>query len=284
MGRFFAALRYFFTLSFLRRSEDIRRAAEEQFTGSPAGIRAGFAVHRDKLADDYRETEAAVSQVEMILSDTEDRLKRLVTEEESLKARKNGAVAAAAAAMARAKAAGAADPAKDQEVLDAEAAYARFDEQLRENQQGQQDARALLAAQRPAMDDHLRRLTAMKAELDRLPLQEAEAVARFVSTQKILELNHRLMNAQNALDASPVAAILESVRRQEAQAQLSQRMVGADARVQDAKYEALGRDSAATDTFAALVAARVAEQDAGKSEAAPADREGGEASSERPQL
>src|SRR5438128_8537786 len=100
MDRFFAAIGRFFRFSFLRRSEDIRRAADEQFTGSVTGIRAAFAIERDSVASDFRELQAAVSGVLNVVEDRKAELAKLNDEEKQLSSRLEGALVAAEKAQA----------------------------------------------------------------------------------------------------------------------------------------------------------------------------------------
>ena len=269
MGRFFSALAYYVSFRFLRNSERIRRAAERTFTESPEGIRAGFQIHRDQLAKDYRNIEEAVALIETVIADHEAALKALKEEEPRIRARMNGAVDAAAEALAKAKAAGAAQPEQDPEYLKAKAAFARYEQDLARNTQEQSRKSELLAQQKQSIQSHERRLTELGARLQALSAEEAEAVAAFVTSEQIIQLNHRLQHATNSLETSPVDAIREAVRRKEAQARVSERITGTDSRTQDAEFEARGKAAASGDTFAALVNARAADH-ASRDGASPA--------------
>ena len=100
MGRFFAALRRYFDFFFLRRSEDVRNAADQQFTGSVEGIQATYAVDRDRLSKDFRALQEAVAQVLTIAEDKKIQLERLSAEEQQLQVQLNGAINAAEKAQA----------------------------------------------------------------------------------------------------------------------------------------------------------------------------------------
>ena len=80
---------------FLRRSEDVRNAADQQFTGSVEGIQAAYAVDRDRLSKDFRGLQEAVAQVLTIAEDKKIQLERLGDEEQRLQAQLNGAINAA---------------------------------------------------------------------------------------------------------------------------------------------------------------------------------------------
>jgi len=100
MGRFFASIRRWFDFFFLRRSEDVRRSADGQFTGSVEGIRAAYAIDRDRLAKDFRGLQEAVAQVLQVSEDKKIRLERLDAEEKELQNQLNGAIRAAEQAQA----------------------------------------------------------------------------------------------------------------------------------------------------------------------------------------
>src|SRR5512134_1746041 len=100
MGRFFAALRRWFDFFFLRRSEDVRNAADRQFTGSVEGIQAAYAVDRDRLSKDLRGLQEAGAQVLTIAEDKKIQLERLGEEEQQLQVQLNGAINAAERAQA----------------------------------------------------------------------------------------------------------------------------------------------------------------------------------------
>src|SRR5438874_12931657 len=95
MGRFFDAILRFVTFGFLRRSEDIRRAADAQFTGSPEGIRAAFAIERDARAEDFRNLQESVAGVLNVVEERKGQLKDLAEEEKQVSSLLEGALVAA---------------------------------------------------------------------------------------------------------------------------------------------------------------------------------------------
>ncbi len=272
MGRFFAAIGRFFSFLFLRRSEDIRRAADEQFTGSPEGIRAAFAIERDALARDFRTLQETVAEVLNIVEDRKQQLTSLDAEEERLLSQVEGALAAAEKAQAENNA---------EEFERSKAAHGRYSARLAEIDGLQEGISAQVTDLEGGLQRHMMTLTDLKGKLERLPQQEAEAVAEFVSAQKITELNNRLMNAQDSLRESPVAAVQERVKRLSAQARITEKLVGTDVKLQDQEYERLGAQSRSGTDFEALLAARKAKREGVTPEAREATPE---QAPDRPQL
>ena len=209
MGRFFASIRRWFDFFFLRRSEDVRRSADGQFTGSVEGIRAAYAIDRDRLAKDFRGLQEAVAQVLQVSEDKKIRLERLDAEEKDLQAQLNGAIRAAEQAQATGNTAG---------YEKAQAAYTRYKSRLTEIDASQEQLSAEVAALEKSIQTHMGRLTEFQARLEALPQEEAETVADFVSAKQIIELNNRLMNASDSLKEGPTATVREQVRQMSSQA------------------------------------------------------------------
>lgn len=259
MGRFFGAIGRFFSFLFLRRSEDIRRAADEQFTGSVGGIRAAFAIERDNLARDFRGLQEAVAGVLTVVEDRKAQLKDLADEEKDVTARLEGALVAAE----RAQAAG-----NGEALAQAKAAYERYRARVAEIDAQQERLTAQVTEIEGSLEKHMLRLTEVKVRLEALTHQEAEAVADFVSAREITELNNRLMNAQDSLRESPVATVVERVREMSSQARITEKLVGTDAKLQDQQYERLGQASLAGDDFEAVLAARQSSREGSQPERA----------------
>lgn len=277
MGRFFAAIARFFNFILLRRSEEIRRAADEQFTGSVTGIRAAFAIERDSLAKDFRELQEAVAGVLNVVEQRKAQLQDLNEEEKQLQTRLEGTLVAAEAAQAK----------SDEHALaEAKAAYERYKARLTEIDALQERLTGQVGELEASMEKHMLRLTELKARLEKLPQQEAEAVADFVSSREIIELNNRLMNAQDSLREGPVATVIERVREMSSQARITEKLVGTDAKLQDEQYKRIGEAARAGEDFDAVLVARRERRAAAGAEPREAGRESASEapSPERPQL
>ena len=281
MGRLIAAIRRFFNFFFLRRSEDVRRAADEQFTGSVEGIRAAYAVDRDRLAKDFRGLQEAVAQVLTVVEDKKIRLERLDTEERDLQTQLNGAIRAAEQAQA------ANDTA---EYEKASAAYARYKARVTEIDESQARLAAEVTQLESSIGTHMSRLTELQSRLEALPAEEAETVAEFVSARQIIELNNRLMNAADSLKEGPTATVREQVRQMSAQARITEKLAGTDVHLQDRQYAELGREMEGADSLEAVLRARRAQREAAeRGEVPAAEAETGEsaepaAPAERPRI
>jgi chromosome segregation ATPase len=268
MGRFFAAIRRWFNFYFLRRSEDVRRSADEQFTGSVEGIRAAYAIDRDKLASDFRGLQEAVGQVLTVVEDKKIRLERLDAEEKTLQAQLNGAIRAAEKAQAESN---------TEEFAKAQAAYSRYKARLTEIDGEQERLSGEVASLETSIQSHMSRLTEFQARLEALPAEEAATVADFVSAKQIIELNNRLMNASDSLREGPTATVREQVRQMSAQARITEKLAGTDVTLQDRQYAELGRDMEGADSLEAVLAARKAQRAAAEGGTPVAEAAAGEA-------
>jgi phage shock protein A len=251
MGRFFASIRRWFDFFFLRRSEDVRRSADGQFTGSVEGIRAAYAIDRDRLAKDFRALQEAVAQVLQVSEDKKIRLERLDAEEKDLQAQLNGAIRAAEQAQATG------DTASYEK---AQAAYTRYKTRLTEIDASQEQLTADVAALEKSIQVHMGRLTEFQARLEALPQEEAETVADFVSAKQIIELNNRLMNASDSLKEGPTATVREQVRQMSSQARITEKLAGTDVKLQDQEYATLGKQMEGEDSLEAVLRARKAQR------------------------
>lgn len=249
MGRFFQAISRWFNHFFLRRSEEIRQAADEQFTGSTKGIQAAFEIEREKLASEFNDMQEAVAGVLNVMEEKKAQLEKLTEEEEKLKVQVQGALAAAEKA----------EPESD-DYVKAKSAFQRYSRRLTEIDDLEARLTASVADLDKGIETHMLRLTEMQARLEELPQKEAEAIAEFVSAQKIVELNNRMMNAQDSLNDSPVGAVMEKVRNLSAQARISEKLAGSDVKLQDRDYEMLGQQSETEGAFEVMLAARKAKK------------------------
>jgi chromosome segregation ATPase len=277
MGRFFASIRRWFDFFFLRRSEDVRRSADGQFTGSVEGIRAAYAIDRDRLAKDFRGLQEAVAQVLQVSEDKKIRLERLDAEEKELQNQLNGAIRAAEQAQATG------DTASYEK---AQAAYTRYKARLTEIDATQEQLTAEVAGLEKSIQTHMGRLTEFQARLEALPQEEAETVADFVSAKQIIELNNRLMNASDSLKEGPTATVREQVRQMSSQARITEKLAGTDVKLQDQEYATLGKQLEGEDSLEAVLKARKAQRaaaegtplpdqpvaESGAAEPAPAER------------
>jgi chromosome segregation ATPase len=268
MGRFFAAIRRWFNFYFLRRSEDVRRSADEQFTGSVEGIRAAYAIDRDKLASDFRGLQEAVGQVLTVVEDKKIRLERLDAEEKTLQTQLNGSIRAAEKAQAESN---------TEEFAKAQAAYSRYKARMTEIDGEQQRLSGEVASLETSIQSHMSRLTEFQARLEALPAEEAATVADYVSAKQIIELNNRLMNASDSLKEGPTATVREQVRQMSAQARITEKLAGTDVTLQDRQYAELGRDMEGADSLEAVLAARKAQRQAAEGGTPVAEAAAGEA-------
>ena len=124
-----------------------------------------------------------------------------------------------------------------------------------------------------SMQAHMTRLTALQAELEKLPQEEAETIAEYVSAKQVIELNNRLMHAYDSLQEGPSSVVRAEVRKMSAQARITEQLAGTDVKLQDQQYAQLGKEMAGEDSLEAVLAARRAEREGIPAAPAPAERE-----------
>lgn len=253
MGRFFGAMWYYVSFKFLWGAEAIRQAADKTFTGSAAGVAKAYDIEHDKRVKEYRTLREAVAQVESVLEESRQRLQDLNKEEEGILAKRDGALQLFEEAQSKNDA---------NAMTQHRTAFERFDAQLAKIEEQQASLETQLAGSESQMQMHLSRLSALQAEVQALPEEKAQAIADFVSSSKLIELNDRLNGLKSSMDRGPIDAVRKHNRDLSAQARISQKLAGADVNVQDAQYAKAGQKSASSDRMAEMLAARQAERSA----------------------
>ena len=254
----------------LRKALGLIRAGDRQFTGSVQGISDAFDLHQNKLIKQYNGLRDAIAQVEVVSEQDRQRLADLNKREEQLLAMREGALAKFEEAQ---KAGDQATVVKHQE------AFERFDTEIQsiEGQQAELDKR--LKDTTAAMEDYLRQLTKLQNEIKTLPREKAQAVADFVSSSKIVELNDRLQGLKSSIERGPIDAVMQQNRELTAKARISQKLAGTDVERQNDEYASAGKVASARDRMQQMLAARSAERGAKTGEQAAAPR-----TEERPKI
>ena len=235
-GGFLAGLIRFITFRWLIEGRRMHQRADAQFTGSADGIAAAYDIQQDQMVQQFKELQDAVAQVETVIEDKRAELERLNAEEETVIARRDGA-------LAKAEQVG-------EEHTDFEAhaaAYERFDGRITEIEARQQTLEEEIEQTSRAMERHLAQLTKMQGEIQGMSGEKAQAIAEFVSNQKLVELNERLTGVQTSFDRGPLDAVRKANRELSAKARISEKLAGADVAVQDAAYEQAGKGSSSRD-------------------------------------
>lgn len=255
-----------------RQARYIIDAADAQFTGSVDGIDAAFEMHRDTLVERYQGLRDAISEVEAVLEDKRDRLEKLNQEEEELLGKREGALNLAE----QAKESG------DTAAYEKHAvAFERFQVRVDEIEQTQERLHTELEETSKTMDRHMLQLTELQSEIEKLPEQKSEAIADFVSSKQIIELNDRLQGLESSIDRGPISAVMEANRKLTAKARISEKLAGTDVKLQDKEYARAGRESTARSKMDEMLAARRAEKKGPETEAAAPEAEKKEA---RPEI
>lgn len=246
-----------------RKARYILDAADSQFTGSVDGISAAFDMHQDDMVNQYQKLRDAIAQVETVLEDKRSRLEDLNREEDELLAKREGALNLAEQAQA----------AGDQTEYDKHAqAFERFQERIDAIEATQERLNNDVTETSKTMDRYMIQLQEMQSEIEALPTQKAEAVADFVSAKQIVELNDRLQGLETSIDRGPISAVLKANRELTAKARITEKLAGADVKVQDKAYEKAGRQSTARSKLDQMLAARKAEKEGTQVEAKEAEK------------
>ena len=260
VGIFSAIFRYFRFWNW-RKARYIMAAADEQFTGSVDGIDAAFEMHRDTMVQRFTGLRDAISEVEAVLEEKRARLEKLNEEEEELIRKREGALTLAE----QVKASG--DTAEYEKHA---TAFERFHVRIEEIELTQGRLGTEIEEASGTMNRYMMQLQELQAEIERLPQQKAEAIADFVSAKQIIELNDRLQGLETSIDRGPISAVVDANRKLTAKARITEKIAGADIRVQDKAYENAGRVSTARSKMDEMLAARAAEKEA-PAEEAPAE-------------
>jgi hypothetical protein len=251
IGIFRAILRYFRFWNW-KKARGIIKAADEQFTGSVDGISAAFDIQKDKMVAQYHGLRDAISEVEAIMEDKRSRLDDLNKEEEELLRKREGALAKAEEAKA----------ANDTKAYEKHAhAFERFQVRIDEIEQIQARLEQDVKDTSQSMSKYMLQLQTFQAEIQKLPQQKAEAIADYVSSKKIVELNDRLQGLETSLDRGPISAVLETNKKLTAQARISEKLAETDVKLQDKEYDMAGRESTARNKMDQMLAARQLEKE-----------------------
>jgi chromosome segregation ATPase len=237
----------------LRKQLGLVRAADRMFTGSTEGIADAFDLHRDQLIRRYEGLFDAFGQLETVLEEKRLESEALTKELKELVVKRDGALTM----YERAQQAGDAE-----EMQKHKAAFERFQGRLKQIEVRQGELTDDVKVQEERMSGFESQVTSLQAEIQNLPAQKAQAMADFVSNQKIIDLNRRLQGLQASIDRGPLDAVMQANRELAAKARVSERLAGTDVRAQDAEYAEAGRSSTIDDDFSALLAARKAEREA----------------------
>ena len=235
-----------------RKARGIIDAADRQFTGSVDGITAAFDIQQDQLVKQFRSLRDAIAQVEGVLEDKRQRLDKLNAEEHDLLRKREGALALAEQAKGK-------DPAEYEKHA---AAFERFQTRIDEIEGLQHRLDTEVNDASKTMNKYMLQLQEMQSEISRLPQQKAEAIADFVSARQIIELNDRLQGMESSIDRGPIAAVLDANRQLTAKARISEKLAGADVKVQEREYAQAGRQATAHTKLDDMLAARKAEREA----------------------
>jgi phage shock protein A len=219
------------------------QAGDDFVSSTPEAISATYAAAIDDAKKRYKEMERAVALLARERDRVETSLKALDQEEEEVRRKLEGALAAAEA-----------EPNNSAHPE----AGTRYLTRIKEIDEKQASLTAELEAQRQKVEEYKLKLRSFSDEIDRLKREQGEMVAEFVSNQQMLQLEDRLKGlAETAVDES-IVAIREKVAGLKAQAKIASEMRGAALEGQDEAYARIGAEKDAQARFDELLKARTA--------------------------
>lgn len=248
-----AIFRWFGNL-FTRKALAVERSADEQFTGSTAGIADAADLEARQVKADYDQLLSAVSQVEAQMELKRGEMERLNKSEADLIIKREGAMNK----FAEAEAIHAAAPNQANKDLmeQHKAAFERFDNEITRIDERQADIEAQMKQTEENMGAHMRNLTALKDRLQKLPEEKAQLIADYVSDNTLVQLNERMQGISLSSQSGPMEAVRRQARELKAKARISSKMAGTDVNVQDAQYAEAGRSVTSGDKLKAMLAER----------------------------
>src|SRR4029450_2882657 len=249
----FRALWRFVTFYGLRKQLGLVRAADRMFTGSTEGIADAFDLHRDQMIRRYEDLFDAFGQLETVLEEKRLESEALAKELKDLGVKRDGALTM----YERVQQTG-----DTEEMQKHKAAFERFQARIKQIEVRQGELTEDVKSQEERMRGFERQITSLQAEIQNLPVQKVQAMADFVSNQKVIDLNRRLQGLQASIDRGPLDAVLQANRELAARARVSERLSGTDVRAQDTEYADAGKSSSLDDDFSAMLSARKAEREA----------------------
>lgn len=264
MGYLFAMIRKLFSNIFLRKGVEVKDAADKVFTKDVHGYAAGFDLYRDQLVGRYQGLFDAVSEVETVVEQKRLRLKKVAEEKQESQEALEGALSLYEQAEKAGDTTTMESAAKDGE---------KFQAEVTEFEAKEDEVEADIKEQEGKLKDLERELTELQEEIEGLPEEKAEAIADFISSQRVKEAFERIHGLQTSIDTGPIEAIRRDREERKAQARVAHRLGGTDAKSQREKYVSAGKGAIAQGNFKQMLEARKAKQGQATGDTAPAGEE-----------
>jgi hypothetical protein len=232
-----------------RKSLAINRAADQQFTGSAAGISDAYDIQHEKMIGEFQQFLTAVSAVETAIEGKRNRLEKIGDELESERAALEGALAIYNGDAPQAR--------KDEAKEDG----TKFQATITRLEAEETQLKADIAAQEAEIAKLESQLTAMREEISKLPEEKAKAIADFVSNSALVDAYERLNGLKSRLDRGPLDAVTAANQELAAKARVTGRVVGAATRDKAAEYRNAATKETAGSAFERMAAAKRAAKD-----------------------
>ncbi len=253
----FKAIGKYLSNVFTKTEHEISDKADEVFTSSSAGIKAGFAETRDNLIRNINEITNALSQLKAMIAQKGQQLETLNQEEEDILQALEGIVEVLS------------ENENDQQALED---FTRYDARKHEIDAKQAELETDIERLEGRLSDYMLDLKRLQQEKENLKKEEAETIADTELAKAEIALNQQLAGLETSIDRSPINAIRERTRNLRAKAEITAEIAGTDAQRSMEKYKQLGKSSAAKNKALELARARKAAksaQEAGQTPGTP---------------
>jgi len=245
----------FVTFYKARKALGLMRKADEQFTTSASGISDAYEIEKEKLITDFNEMMSALSEAETAMQMKRDQLPIINGKLKREMSALDGALSAIERAQDKKDSAAEVEATRD--AAQFQAAVDKLTEQAEALQ-------ADITEKESSLKGFEEQLGQLKERIKALPMEKAQAIADFVSADKMEQAFRRLNGLQRSSEKSPLDAVQEAIKRKQAGAKVASRLndVAGSEESKKNKYIEDGQAQEATSQVQKLLEARKREREA----------------------
>jgi hypothetical protein len=241
MNKLFGAIGRIFMAIITLGQYKANRVADNMYTKSEDGVRAGYAELRDQLIEQFEQVVSGVSGIESIKSEKESQLENLNKEEISLQNTLEGIITAVEQ-----------NPNDKQAVKD----FNRLDARQDAIDIEQEKLIVEIGEMEASLEDKQMMLNKIKDEITDLKREEEESVSDMALASLEAKLAQEEMGLKKSIDRSGVDAIRDSISKKRAIAKTLSRASGADTEKRMQKYKSKGQASQSSAKLQEILAKR----------------------------
>jgi hypothetical protein len=247
MGDLFKAIGNIFMAIITLGQYKANRVADNVYTGSEDGVRAGYANLRDQYIDQFNQIVSGVSGTETIKTELEYRLEKLNKEEIELQNVVEGIIRAIEE-----------DPENEQAVID----FSDNDKRQAQIDIEQEEIATKIEDITKILEDKQITLNKIKTDIENLKREEEESVSDLALAKLEAQIAQQEIGFDKSINRTGVQAIRESIAKKKATAKTLSRASGADTKKRMQKYKTKSDMSASNDKLQAILAQREAAKQA----------------------